>query len=165
MGSQGFVGRTAAVRCPSTRVWGKYPLPPLTSGFANRYMTSPLESIVVALRREKLIPDALPPNFIPNLLFSIVYPTRCEVATGNTLLMEDTFEEPDIVISPMNLPLANADSTGEGEDFAKEVSYTLVMTDPDSPSVEDPKYRQFRHWLVRITRSIELRVRVLRIHL
>ena len=127
-------------------------------------MSSPLESTVVALKREKIIPNVVPPNFTPTLLFSIVYPTGCEVATGNTLLRENALDEPDIVITPMKLPFANADSTGEGNDFAKEVSYTLVMTDPDSPSVEDPKYRQYRHWLVRSTHSVELCVHDLRVY-
>jgi len=113
-------------------------------------MTSPLDSIVVALKREGIIPDVIPSNFTPSLLFSIVYPTGCEVVTGNTLLREETLDEPDIVITPMNLPFANADSTGEGDDLAKEVSYTLVMVDPDVPSRDHPEYRQFRHWLVRI---------------
>lgn len=128
-------------------------------------MTSPLDSIVVALKRGAIIPDVIPFDFVPTLLFSIVFPTGCEVATGNTLLREDTLDEPDIVITPMNLPFANADSTGEGDDFAKEVSYTLVMTDPDAPSAEDPKYRQSRHWLVRTTHSVELYLYNLRIPL
>jgi hypothetical protein len=126
-------------------------------------MTSPLESTVIALKREGIIPDVIPPNFTPTLLFSILYPTGREVTTGNTLLMEDTLDEPEIVITPMNLPFANADSTGEGDDFAKEVSYTLVMTDPDAPSAENPKYRQYRHWVVRITPSVGLCLYILRI--
>ena len=127
-------------------------------------MSSPLESIVVVLEREGIIPDVIPPDFTPTLLFSIVYPTGREVATGNTLLREDTLDEPDVVITPMNLPFANADSTGEGDDLAKEVSYTLVMTDPDSPSVEDPKHCQYRHWLVRFTHPVGLCMSVLRIY-
>jgi len=125
-------------------------------------MTSPLDSIVVALKRENIIPDVIPPSFTPTLFFSIVYPTGHEVETGNTLLREDTLDEPDVVISPMNLPFANADSTGEGADLTKEVSYTLVMTDPDAPSRADPKYGQFRHWVVRNSNPL---AHVLRIHL
>jgi hypothetical protein len=116
-------------------------------------MSSPLDSIVLALGREGIIPDVLPPAFTPTLLFSVVYPAGCEVATGNTLLREDTLDEPDVIITPMNLPFANADSTGEGEDLTREVSYTLVMVDPDAPSRRDPRYRQFRHWVVRIANS------------
>ena len=37
--------------------------------------------------------------------------------------------ELDIMITPMNLPFANADNTDEGDDLA-EVSHILVMTDP-----------------------------------
>ena len=128
-------------------------------------MTSPLGSIVVALERQGIIPDVVPSDFTQTLFFSIAYPTGREVATGNTLLREDTLDEPDVVITPMNLPFANADSTGEGDDLAKEVSYTLVMTDPDAPSRADPKYRQFRHWVVRITNSAELCGCILRIYL
>ena len=128
-------------------------------------MTSPLDSTVVALKREGIIPDVIPPNFTQTLLFSIVYPTGCEVATGNALLREDTLDEPDVVITPMNLPFANADSTGEGDDLAREASYTLVMVDPDAPSREYSTYRQFRHWLVRITNSPTLHVRILSTYL
>ena len=126
-------------------------------------MTSPLDSDVVALKREAIIPDVIPPNFTPTILFSIVYSTGREVTTGNTLLREDTLDEPEVVITPMNLPFANADSTGEGDDLAKEVSYTLVMTDPDAPSIKDPKYRQFRHWIVRITPFVRCCTYILRI--
>ena len=94
-------------------------------------MTSPLDSIVAALKRQDIIPDVIPSDFTPTLLFSIVYPTGREVATGNTLFREDTLDEPDIVITPMNLPFANADNTDEGDDLA-EVSHILVMTDPDA---------------------------------
>ena len=113
-------------------------------------MTSPLDSIVLALKREEIIPDVLPPTFSPTLLFSVVYSEGCEVTTGKTLLREDTLDEPDVVITPMNLPFANADSTGEGEDLAREASYTLVMVDLDAPSRKDAKHRQLRHWVVRI---------------
>jgi hypothetical protein len=128
-------------------------VPALTSGIIYS-MTSPLDSTAVALKRQNIIPDVVPSDFTPTLFFSIVYPTGCEVATGNTLVREDVIDEPDIVITPMNLPFANADSTGEGDDLTKEVSYTLVMTDPDAPSRADPRYRQFRHWTVRITSSL-----------
>ena len=40
------------------------------------------------------------------------------------------------MITSMNLPFVNADGTDEGDDFA-EVSYILVMTDPDAPSRAD----------------------------
>lgn len=159
-GSVQIVNRTVAARCSSTQARASA----LTSGVICS-MTSPLGSVVVALGRQGIIPDVIPPAFTPTLFFSIVYPTGREVATGNTLLREDTLDEPDVVITPMNLPFANADSTGEGDDLVKEVSYTLVMTDPDAPSRADPKYRQFRHWVVRITNSTKLFVHILRTYL
>lgn len=47
--------------------------------------------------------------------------------------------------------VASDDSAGDSTSILGETSYTLVMTDPDDPSREDSKYRQFRHWVVRLT--------------
>ena len=33
-----------------------------------------------------------------------------------------------------------------------EAWYTLIMTDPDAPSREDPTYREFVHWYVFVVR-------------
>lgn len=61
---------------------------------------------------------------------------------------------------PMGVPREQAESTGggakegEGEEERRgystkeDVSYTLVMTDPDAPSRDDPKFGPFRHWVV-----------------
>jgi len=50
---------------------------------------------------------------------------------------------------PMDMPLEDAVSTGEGgATRSAEVAYTLVMLDPYVPSREDPAYRSFRHWVV-----------------
>lgn len=79
--------------------------------------------------------------------------------------MEETREEPSVVIMPMGVPREQAESTGEVEGGVKEgkgrgystkedVSYTLVMTDPDAPSRDDPKFGPFRHWVVSIPCSV-----------
>ncbi|KXN81162.1 hypothetical protein AN958_05933, partial [Leucoagaricus sp. SymC.cos] len=56
---------------------------------------------------------------------------------GNTVTCSDMLEEPEIGIMPLNaIP-------------EKDVKYVLVMTDPDAPSSAEPKYRQWRHWVLR----------------
>lgn len=78
---------------------------------------------------------------------------------GSKLTVEETKEEPSVVIMPMGVPREQAESTGEvgggvkegkgrGYSTKEDVSYTLVMTDPDAPSRDDPKFGAFRHWVV-----------------
>lgn len=120
--------------------------------------TDPLTSLKSALERESLIPTLIPSSFTPSLLFTIQYPGNIEVLLGNKLTVEETREEPSVVIMPMRVPREQADSTGETEGEGKgreystkeDVSYTLVMTDPDAPSRDDPKFGPFRHWVVSV---------------
>ncbi|KAH8096903.1 PEBP-like protein [Cristinia sonorae] len=109
-------------------------------------MTSadPLSSVISSLQHDKIIPDVIPTDFNPTMLFSIVWPNRSEAMLGNELTVESTAEEPTIDFTPMNMPVEQADSLSSGD----EVSYTLVMLDPDAPYRKDPIYRSFRHWVI-----------------
>ncbi|KAI0260773.1 PEBP-like protein [Gloeopeniophorella convolvens] len=103
-------------------------------------------SVTSALERDKLIPDVLPEGFQPTILFSVQYPNKTEALLGNELVVEDTVDEPSIVITPLSLPQEQA--TSQAGDASGDISYTLVMLDPDAPSHADPIYGQFRHWVV-----------------
>lgn len=112
----------------------------------------PASGVTEALKREKLIPDVLPESFVPSILFSVVYPGGKEVILGNELLISETTEEPEISFAPLSLPVEQADATSQGGEG--EVSYTLVMFDPDVPTRADPQFKTFRHWVVSATRMI-----------
>ena len=99
------------------------------------------------LARAALIPDVLPPSFTPSVLLTITYPNGLEVLLGNTLTADEAAEEPEVVFMPMSLAPEQADAADAQLD---EVSYTLAMVDPDAPARADPKFRCFRHWLVRV---------------
>jgi hypothetical protein len=103
-----------------------------------------LSAVVAALKREELIPDVVPEDFSPSLVFSVVWPSGKAASLSNELTREDTLEEPDV-----KLTLAAT----SGDESVTEISYTLVMADPDAPSRTEPKYRQFRHWVVNQSRS------------
>ncbi|KAG6856814.1 hypothetical protein H0H87_000513 [Tephrocybe sp. NHM501043] len=89
----------------------------------------------IPIPREDVIPEVVPGDFTPSIFFTIVWPNGKEANAGNFLTREDTLEEPAIQVTS---------SSPE----ASLASYTLVMTDPDAPSRADPKYRQFRHWVI-----------------
>jgi len=105
-------------------------------------MADPLSSILKALKTEQIIPDVIPESkFTPGVLFSVTYPSGKEAVLGAELTKEETADEPDIVITPLNITAPAGQTT-------VDTSYTLVMTDPDAPSRAEPKYRQFRHWVI-----------------
>ncbi|TFK33164.1 PEBP-like protein [Crucibulum laeve] len=105
------------------------------------HSTDPLSAVITALKRETLIPDVIPTEFEPSVLFSIVYPVSGqEVVLSSQIPRDDTLEEPDILVTPLGVPMSSSSH--------REVSYTLVMTDPDAPSRADPKFGQWRHWVL-----------------
>jgi hypothetical protein len=110
----------------------------------------PLSTLVNPLIEHKIIPDVIPDSkFSPSVLLSVQWPkpNNKKANLGNTLTVEDTQEEPEILFTPVAIP----DSTGQlvSDSLTAETTYTLAFVDPDAPSKADPKYRQFRHWVVR----------------
>lgn len=89
-----------------------------------------------------MIPDVLPESLDPQLseFFKVAYPSKTLEEPGAKLTKDETQQEPEIHLVANN----------EGE-AAAELSYTLVLTDPDAPSRADPKYGQWRHWVVSYT--------------
>jgi hypothetical protein len=115
-------------------------------------MSDPLVKVVNALKAEKVIPDVIPAsvNFLPSVLFHIVWPSNgTEVVLGNKVQRGLTLDEPEIKILPEVAPKEDqVDST-----HPSNLSYTLVMTDPDAPSRADPKFGEWRHWVVSLDLS------------
>ncbi|XP_068237566.1 protein D3-like isoform X1 [Palaemon carinicauda] len=80
-------------------------------------------------KTEQIVPDVvdeIPPNCV-KVKFS-----TCDVSCGNIITPTQVFDKPVEVCWP-----ADSDNL-----------YTLCMTDPDAPSRENPKLREFLHWLV-----------------
>lgn len=94
-------------------------------------------SIVTALRRDELIPDIIPSTFTPFMTLSIVWPNGKEALLGNDLTRADTMVEPSVNFAPIDASATSGKAT-----------YTVVMTDPDSPSRADPIFKEVWHWIV-----------------
>jgi len=112
-------------------------------------MTDPIIKIITALKVDHVIPDVIPESygFSPSALFSIVWPsTDVEIVLGDKVPREKTLEEPDVKLLPLLAQSGEIDESAGKESY--DVKYTLVMTDPDAPSREDPKFGQWRHWVV-----------------
>lgn len=90
-------------------------------------------------------------DFTPSTMISVSYPSKKEVTLGNTLSPDETQDKPHIQITP--------------EPSEESSTYTVVsipfnlitpvltkvqlqvLTDPDAPSRDDPKWSEFCHWI------------------
>jgi len=88
----------------------------------------------IGLRRNMeendVVPDVV--DTVPLNVIEVKYPTGVEVKLGNELTPTQVKDIPMVVKWPT-------------EDNSL---YTLCMTDPDAPSRNSPKYREWHHWLV-----------------
>ena len=118
-------------------------------------LSSAMSDLIAALKVDQVIPDVIPASysFTPSVLFSIVWPAEhLEIVLGDKVAREKTLEEPEIKLQALLAPIGDVDDSAQGEAAqARNVKYTLVMTDPDAPSREDPKFGQWRHWVVRLS--------------
>uniref|UniRef100_A0A0W0F8D0 PEBP-like protein n=1 Tax=Moniliophthora roreri TaxID=221103 RepID=A0A0W0F8D0_MONRR len=108
-------------------------------------MADPLTAVVTALKREQIIPDVIPEDFDPTVLFSVIYPNGKEALLSTELTREEALNEPDINFTPM---VPSDEAAGDSTSDSGETTYTLVMMDPDAPSRADPKFKEFRHWVI-----------------
>jgi hypothetical protein len=102
-------------------------------------LLDPLNAVTEDLKNNGIIPDVIPvdPPFHPKALLVVTFPTNQEALLGNTLTKTDTADEPTVMFTPV-------------PDVTDEATYTLVMTDPDAPSRANPKFREWRHWVVSV---------------
>jgi len=127
-------------------------MPPPTSSSSRKKIMSLMTDLIGALTSSQIIPDVLPSSFLesfnPTVLFTVVYTTGVQADLGNTVFRSSVLDEPEIRITPLNPIPGFAGATSEGSVRDRQVKYTLVMVDPDAPSRAEPKYRQWRHWVV-----------------
>ncbi|XP_003739911.1 protein D2 isoform X2 [Galendromus occidentalis] len=85
-------------------------------------------ALKIAMDEHKVIPDVI--DTIPTNVIEVTY-QEARVNLGNILTPTQSKDIPKI--SYPNEP---------------EAFYTLCMTDPDAPTRQAPKYREWHHWLV-----------------
>ncbi|CAG0910012.1 unnamed protein product, partial [Darwinula stevensoni] len=81
------------------------------------------------LKEDGIIPDMV--STVPPEVVQVKYPSGAEVKMGNVLTPTQVKDVPQVSW--------NADPHSY---------YTLAMTDPDAPSRQNPKFREWQHWMV-----------------
>ncbi|XP_029154981.1 protein D1-like isoform X1 [Nylanderia fulva] len=86
-------------------------------------------SMAQALQTHGVVPDVV--DKVPTDVLNVSYPNNLTVEIGKVLTPTQVKDQPTVQWS------------GDANTF-----YTLCMTDPDAPSRQDPKFREWHHWLV-----------------
>jgi len=81
------------------------------------------------LKKSGLIPDVVD-DFTPSVDIEVVFP-KGQAKAGEEFHPSDVAKEPKVRWAAEENAL-----------------YTLINSDPDAPSRKDPKYREWRHWVV-----------------
>ncbi|PPR08279.1 hypothetical protein CVT24_001119 [Panaeolus cyanescens] len=96
--------------------------------------------VIKAFHESQIIPDVVPESFTtPTVHINAIWPSPegyIQSEEGKAIPRESVLEEPEIKLSP-------------GHSLDTDASYTIVMTDPDAPSRDDPRFGQWRHWVAR----------------
>ncbi|XP_011352257.1 protein D2 isoform X3 [Ooceraea biroi] len=82
-----------------------------------------------ALETHGVVPDVI--EKAPSALLNVSYPNNIKVEIGKVLTPTLVKDQPTVQW-----------------DAEANALYTLCMTDPDAPSRENPKFREWHHWLV-----------------
>ncbi|XP_063241570.1 uncharacterized protein LOC134541808 [Bacillus rossius redtenbacheri] len=90
---------------------------------------SRLLSQLPRMEKAGVVPDVIAKA--PGEVLKVAYPSGVEVQMGNELTPTQVKDQPSVTWA--------ADPAA---------FYTLCMTDPDAPSREKPKFREWHHWLV-----------------
>ncbi|XP_031847459.1 protein D2 [Nomia melanderi] len=86
-------------------------------------------SMADSLKTHGVVPDVI--DKAPAKLLSVVYPNNITVDVGKVLTPTQVKDPPTVTW-----------------DSEANAYYTLCMTDPDAPSRQEPKFREWHHWLV-----------------
>ncbi|XP_022831366.1 protein D2-like isoform X2 [Spodoptera litura] len=94
-----------------------------------RVLARTMSTIAKSFESHMVVPDVV--SKAPEAIVSVKYPSGVEVNEGNVLT-------PTLV---KDIPTVSWEASSDQ-------FYTLAMTDPDAPSRQDPKFREWHHWLV-----------------
>ncbi|KAF9579693.1 hypothetical protein BGW38_003946 [Lunasporangiospora selenospora] len=89
------------------------------------------QAIESALRSDGIIPDIID-SIHQTTLLDVSFGDGKDVTLGNTLAVSETQHTPRVTFMSEN----------------PSDKYTLIMTDPDAPSRNEPRMREYRHWIV-----------------
>ncbi|KAF9766888.1 hypothetical protein IL306_000640 [Fusarium sp. DS 682] len=102
-----------------------------------------LDHIRKKLLEAQIIPTVMD-DFPPALALRVSW-KHDSAKLGNTLKPDNLQKAPSI-----HLDKVESDASS-GTQLSKHISYVVILTDPDAPSRDDPKWSEFCHWIATST--------------
>ncbi|RYO83694.1 hypothetical protein DL766_007675 [Monosporascus sp. MC13-8B] len=100
------------------------------------------KALADSLAKANLVPGSaaglIPADFRPTTKLEVAFGDKA-VDLGNFFRAGDCKQAPSVSF---------AFATSEAADDAAGASYLLILTDPDAPTPDDPKFAFWRHWVV-----------------
>ncbi|KAI9846508.1 MAG: hypothetical protein M1837_003929 [Sclerophora amabilis] len=91
----------------------------------------------IMLHGSEIISDVID-DFKPSILLSVDYPSTHESASlGNTVDPDDVQSKPIVLLQSVEGPGSSHPDT----------LFTVILTDPDAPSRENPEWSEMCHWI------------------
>jgi phosphatidylethanolamine-binding protein len=103
------------------------------------------EALKASLTKANLVPGPaaglIPADFRPTTKLHVRFSNKA-VENGTFFRVGECKEAPKLKFAP--------EETGESDDENgnANASYTFIMTDPDAPTPDDPKFAFWRHWVL-----------------
>ncbi|ETS75868.1 hypothetical protein PFICI_12812 [Pestalotiopsis fici W106-1] len=99
-----------------------------------------ITALQASLDKAKLVPgsasELIPSSFAPSTVLKISFGDKA-VDLGNFFRASECKVAPTISFAPET-----------GSSSSSNASYLLILTDPDAPTPDDPKFAFWRHWIV-----------------
>jgi len=111
-------------------------------------------ALLSSLSTANLLPSPLiPETFTPSVRLTVSFNDKA-VAAGNLFRSSDCKIAPTISFTPevrwfaaSSHPIDSTNAMPQAN-TSKDITYTVLLVDPDAPTPEDPKFAYWRHWVV-----------------
>ncbi|KAI0846862.1 PEBP-like protein [Daldinia vernicosa] len=91
------------------------------------------------LKKAEIFPTVVD-KFLPSFLLDAEWPSGERTELGNTVKVDDVQDEPTITVRQSHSSLLSAEQRSS-------VTYTIIITDPDAPSRDNPEWSEFCHFI------------------
>ncbi|KAL2268977.1 hypothetical protein VTJ83DRAFT_3823 [Remersonia thermophila] len=116
------------------------------------------ETVRKKLKKAEIIPTVID-NFVPSISLHANWSSHLRAELGNTIDPNKLHDEPSITLHdiPASLPSDKpvhptvtpsvAHDDAKGKKSHSNTTYVIVLTDPDAPTRDDPKFSEYCHWI------------------
>ncbi|KAI0899418.1 PEBP-like protein [Annulohypoxylon nitens] len=111
----------------------------ILSPFEPRLLDSDVYKVQYELEKAEIFPHVID-KFLPSFLLDAEWPSGEQAKLGNTVKVDDVQNEPTITVH-------GGGSTSSLGARDSDMTYAIVITDPDAPSRGNPEWSEFCHFI------------------